>query len=132
MEYTGTIFLIDDDAVVNYLHAKTLAKAGIVNTKAFERATDALELFKQQPPDNAGTKNIIFLDLNMPGMDGWEFLDEFVKLPASVTGNYTVIIISSSIDPKDIGRSKEYNIPAFISKPLTTDKLMGLLAKLDG
>jgi len=129
MEHIGTIFLIDDDTVVNYLHAKALSRAGVINTKAFDKADEALEFFKQE--GDTGSKDVIFLDLNMPGMDGWEFLEAFRALPESVTGNYRVLIISSSIDPKDIERSKTFDVHAFVSKPLTSDKMTDLLARLN-
>ena len=74
--------------------------------------------------------DVIFLDLNMPIMDGWEFLDEFVKLP--IENKPRVYIVSSSIDNQDIERAKTYDIVKdFIVKPLSDSILSDLFKTIE-
>jgi CheY-like chemotaxis protein len=69
---------------------------------------------------------IILLDINMPIMDGWQFLDEFVKIESHKL--ITIYIVSSSIDPQDIKRAKKYqNISNYIVKPITIKKLKTIM-----
>lgn len=79
---------------------------------------------------NRGEKlpSVIFLDLNMPVMDGWEFLEDFVKTPNHNKDNVVVYIISSSVDPRDIERVNEYKIVHnYILKPITHQDLRNVL-----
>nr|WP_321222116.1 response regulator [uncultured Psychroserpens sp.] len=70
--------------------------------------------------------DIILLDINMPIMDGWQFLDEFVKIESHKL--ITIYIVSSSIDPQDIKRAKKYqNISNYIVKPITIKKLKTIM-----
>lgn len=71
--------------------------------------------------------DLIFLDINMPEMNGWKFLDELLSIPEMHFNRCKVIMLSSSIDIVDIQKSISYNmISNFISKPLTPDKLKSL------
>ena len=73
--------------------------------------------------------DFIFLDINMPIMDGWEFLDEFEKLPLAILKNCSVYLLTSSIDENDIEKSKEHKtVKEFISKPLTVNKVNMLMS----
>lgn len=70
---------------------------------------------------------VIFLDLNMPIMNGWEFLDSFTKIPNNNTGDIIVYIISSSIDPRDLEKVKNYKIVNnYLLKPITPKDLEGV------
>ena len=72
--------------------------------------------------------DLIFLDINMPHMDGWEFLDEFITLPESVLQKMKVVMLTSSVDINDIAKSKTYKpVTDFLSKPLNKDNLRNLL-----
>ncbi|MDW3502850.1 response regulator, partial [Escherichia coli] len=75
---------------------------------------------------------LIFLDLNMPVMGGWEFLDNFIKKEYQEFNTKTkVIVLSSTIDPTDIEKSKTYPIVIdFLSKPITKEMLEDLKDKL--
>lgn len=120
-------YLIDDDAIVLLLGKKVFAqhdKFGELQT--FENGRSALERLSAQAGGNDGLPSLILLDLNMPGMDGWEFLAEFKRIPE--TARIPVVILTSSIDPRDIARSKTFcNVKDYIPKPLTTEKLDQIL-----
>ncbi|MCO5949972.1 response regulator [Mucilaginibacter sp. RT5R15] len=69
---------------------------------------------------------VILLDLNMPVMDGWEFLDEFTKVPPAK--KIIIYIVTSSIDPADVEKAKQYEaISQYIVKPVTVDNLKEIL-----
>ena len=121
-------YLIDDDAIVLLLGRKVFArhdKFGELQT--FENGGSALDTITAQAGTGTGLPSLILLDLNMPGMDGWEFLEQFKRIPE--TAHIPVVILTSSIDPQDIAKSKTFdNVKDYIPKPLTTEKLDQILA----
>jgi len=119
------ILLIDDDAVSNMINTKIIKKNFNISVSAQTSAKDALNQFKQWIENSQGQlPDTIFLDVNMPVMDGWDFLDEFEKFPESVLSGCKVYMLTSSIDVEDIEKSKRYKtVHEFISKPLTPEKL---------
>ena len=123
------VFLVDDDKIFNIFQKKVVEKAGLSNEVfAFENASNVIHQLRDmllQNPEQI--PDVIFLDLNMPIMDGWEFLEEFEKISFPSPDRCRVYILSSSIDPFEIARSKNYKtVKEFISKPLTIDKLKEL------
>jgi CheY-like chemotaxis protein len=127
------IMLIDDDIISNMISARIITKNFGFSVSEFTKPREALDFlqlwiasFPQQVPD------LIFLDLNMPDMDGWEFLTEFQKLPAKPLQKCSVILVSSSRDQEDIERSRTYSVVReFISKPLTTEKVRRLTRQFE-
>lgn len=116
-------WLIDDDPINNLLCEALLLKTGFARkVRSFESAAPALEaLGVEDWPE------WIFLDLNMPGLSGWDFLDRFAELAPSAGGRARVVILSSSIDPGDTRRAEQYaDVEAYFSKPLTQEALGGL------
>lgn len=120
------LFLVDDDKVVNLIHSKVIRKSGAAQkVTAFDNAKAALEtlkdLLRTRPEE---LPEIILLDINMPDMDGWEFLEEFEQFQLPMQYKCKVIIVSSSVDPRDKERSKKYKtVSDFISKPLTAERM---------
>jgi len=125
------IYIIDDDKLTVKLMNILISKNGFCEKiESFYDAQDAINKLKQNAGDNGNLPDAILLDLNMPVMDGWQFLDEFISLP--LTKEINVFIMTSSIDPADIEMASEYKVvKEYIMKPITTQKL-DVLCKLIG
>jgi CheY-like chemotaxis protein len=119
------IVLIDDDQLNNFISTKVIGQISCRRVDSFTRAAEALRHLNACAESSADElPEFIFLDINMPEMDGWQFLEEYEKLPDSVHQQCTVIMLTSSIDVYDIEKSKQYEfIYDFISKPLTVGHL---------
>jgi CheY-like chemotaxis protein len=122
-------YIIDDDKLTVKLMSILISKNGFCEkTESFYDAHDAINKLKQNVGDNGNLPDAILLDLNMPFMDGWQFLDEFISLP--LTKEIHVFIMTSSIDPADIEMASGYKVvKKYIMKPITTEKL-DVLCKL--
>lgn len=129
MKSAANIFLIDDDKLFLFLTRKTiLATKKEVNLKEFTDAHVALNYLKEIVNNNELWPDIIFLDISMPIMDGWDFLDEYMKLDTNIVNKPRIYIFSSSISPHDIDRAKSIGVVTdFIVKPLVKDKFIQIL-----
>ena len=123
------ILFIDDDPITLMLCkmviSKSLFSKEIVTAKNGEEALKYFNTLKLAKTDAQLTKpQLIFLDLNMPVMGGWEFLDSFSTVDYSGYNNTKVIILSSTIDPEDLEKSKKYPMVIdFLSKPISKEML---------
>jgi CheY-like chemotaxis protein len=128
------IMCIDDDPITVMLFKKVIQKASfakkIINAVNGQDAITQINTFNNT--SNPEKKPLlIFLDLNMPVMGGWEFIDLFNESNYSTLNNTKVIILTSTIDPEDIRKSKSYpNVIEFLSKPITVEMLEYLKTKL--
>jgi CheY-like chemotaxis protein len=121
-----TILCIDDDAITLMLCKMVIKKASFSNEIATAKnGEEALKYFDTLKTTNSINKpQLIFLDLNMPVMGGWEFLDSFSTSDYSDYNNTKVIILSSTIDPEDLEKSKKYSMVIdFLSKPISKEML---------
>lgn len=123
------VLCVDDDPITLMLCKKVIQKSNF--SKEIDSAIngeDALHYFDNLITTAATSNNypqLIFLDLNMPVMNGWEFLDVFSKNQYLKHFSETkVIVLSSTIDPDDIQKSKQYSmVKEFLSKPITSEIL---------
>ncbi|NOW96708.1 response regulator [Mucilaginibacter sp. SG564] len=124
-----SVLLIDDDEINNFISIKLIKKA-LLNTEimaclngkfAIEQLSDIQRKDPEKMPD------YILLDINMPIMNGWEFLDEYKRLNIDPQGKSKIYIISSSVFSNDINKAKSYPlVKDFISKPLNVEKIKEL------
>ena len=123
---TRSIMLIDDESIDNFINEKILQLSGFNGEVNIQHgSTRALEYFKIIVADNRFTRlpDFIFLDIYMPMMDGYQFLDSLLLL-SPVFQNIKVVILTASVNPSDKERSKLYSqIVAHHQKPLTSEIL---------
>ncbi|MCH5599250.1 response regulator [Niabella ginsengisoli] len=118
------VLVVDDDPVFKLIARKLFERSGdLFNVVFAENGLDAIELLKNIINTNeAEIPDIILLDIEMPIMNGWGFMEEFIKLPEEKTKNITVYTVSSSIAQEDKNKTASYSqIKAYITKPLTLD-----------
>jgi len=122
-----SVLLIEDNSIDMFIHTKVLELSGIAKEIVCQpSARDALEYLKEAERMNF-LPQLIFLDIRMPDMGGFEFLDEWSDLPDGINERVKVIMLSSSIDPHDIHTAKNYpQVIDFISKPLSRERVMEL------
>jgi two-component SAPR family response regulator len=126
-----TLF-IDDDRATNFLN-KHIAKGSdsIDSIQLMHSGFEALNFLENCLNDNLQKPNLIFLDINMPAMNGWEFLEKFYKLNEDLVKEIKVVILSSSDDPNDISKYKNNErLLDFVRKPLNKEALDSVLAKV--
>ncbi len=124
-----TIALIDDDDTFIYLSKRILNKIdNIKQIEVFANGLDGLNYLKLNIDNPTLLPEIIFLDLSMPIMDGWQFLDEFINLKSKNLKKILIYICSSSISPYDISRAKSINaVTDYIIKPISKENFNKLI-----
>lgn len=114
------VFVVDDDRIYHFILKNLLNKNEIeVNPSFFENGFDALEILKQNIRAN-DLPDLILLDINMPIMDGWQFLEEFRKLKVSHQLQTPIYVVTSSNDAIDLQMAKSYEneISNYYIKPI--------------
>ena len=127
-----TLTIVDDDDISVFLTTKIIEQTNLVDLiKVFGNGLDAINFLKENKNNVDALPDIILLDLNMPIMNGWQFLEEYNKLNPTIGKKITIYICSSSISPDDITRAKTISeVSDYIIKPITKDKLIDLIKKL--
>lgn len=124
-----TVLCIDDDPITIMLSEKVIARANFCNNVlAAYNGQEAIDILDKIIANNeTDIPEIIFLDLNMPVMSGWEFLDIFSEKYTGILKNTSIVILSSSIDPDEYAKAKNYPVVShFLSKPITVALLQSL------
>ncbi|OIQ36011.1 MAG: hypothetical protein BM555_03560 [Crocinitomix sp. MedPE-SWsnd] len=132
MQKFQNILLIDDDQTNNFLVKHMLNKINaVVNIHIALNGQEGL--YKIDEFSKAGiVLDLIFLDINMPVMNGFEFLDEYQKLPEECHSKTTIMMISSSVHPDDIKKINSYEcVDEFVEKPLTVQIIEELIEKAE-
>ncbi len=130
------ILLIDDDEPTNFLNKMTLEQGSYArNVRVSQNGQEALDyLASCGDAGNGVSKNprpdLIFLDINMPAMDGWEFLERYKQLPPEKKADIVLIMLTTSLNPDDGARTRSMpEISGFENKPLRQVQLENILNK---
>jgi len=124
------VMIIDDNVIDLYITKRLIIKNNFgKNVIEYVAAADALKNLQDNQDNISMLPRIIFVDIYMPGMSGFEFLEAYDKLPAKLRKYCKIFIISSSIDENDIARAKmDKNLTAFQVKPITKEFLNSISA----
>lgn len=130
------ILLVDDDVNDNFFHRMAIEEAGVANRIAeCYDGEDALNFLKKEAQykdqDTPYPRpDLIFLDINMPKVNGWEFLEEYEKLPDFMQGGPVIVMITSSINPKDEDKATKFrSLKEYYNKPLNKEMVIEIINK---
>jgi CheY-like chemotaxis protein len=121
-----SLCIIDDDPIFLLL-TKRLIELNQYNGTVLDYGNgyDAYQAFKRKNESSENLPDIILLDINMPVWDGWDFLDEIIKL--NIHTKFEIYIVSSSTSQQDIEKANSYPIKRFLTKPLKIDDFKSIL-----
>jgi CheY-like chemotaxis protein len=122
------ILLVDDNFDDNFFHDREIKKA-LLDTLVItmNSGIDALHYLKSTKANHDLLPDLIFLDINMPLMTGWEFLEEYILLDIEIQCTSMMFILSTSENPQDRVRAKTYKfVKEYIVKPLTREKIYSI------
>ena len=126
MEKLSSILLVDDDTTNNFLNELLLKRLEVAERiTVAEDGTQALDLLAQSP--EPGDPALILLDVNMPGLNGIQFLEAYQQLPEARHKATVIIMLTTTMDARDLGRLEELHIAGLVSKPLTKEKVDNIL-----
>ena len=125
-----TIWVVDDDPIYQIIMKKIILKAGIFSTiKSFTNGKEAIDTLKKSLTENAFLPDIVLLDIEMPVMDGWGFMEEIATLETKINSPINIYISSSSIAIEDRERAKnDANIIGYMCKPISLEDLLKIAA----
>jgi CheY-like chemotaxis protein len=126
MKKIKSILLVDDDDDSNFISELLIHKSGITESiKCVKNGSEALQYVVgySSAEFSASNSQIVLLDLHMPVMDGFDFLKELTRLIPNYVNLFKIFILTSSSNPSDIEKIKQYNIEGYITKPLDRDKI---------
>lgn len=123
------ICIVDDDKVYQFTATRAIKSvAAVKRILVFNDGEEANIFLKDNMKNREILPDIIFLDINMPYMDGWQFMEEFVKLKPSLSKVITIYMVSSSVQPSDVERAKKISdISDYIVKPINKETFQELL-----
>jgi CheY-like chemotaxis protein len=133
MEKLDSILLIDDDKITNYLNERIIRKSGICNeVKVAQNGSAAISYLEKNIRKNKMRVRLIFLDINMPVMDGFGFLEKFQELKFAGKEKIVIIMLTTSTHLLDMGKLFNSGNTDFLTKPLSLEKLMSVYTKYFG
>ena len=127
----NSIFLIDDDHITNFINARLVSRLRLTESLLIsQNGKEAIGLLEECLAQGKQSPSLIFLDINMPVMDGFEFVEKFGLLPFINKEEVLIYMLTTSENSKDIEKvTSNERITGFINKPLTEDKILKIVQK---
>ena len=126
------ILLVDDSAADNYLHRRLINNLGIAEEIIVaQNGIEALDCLTAPADGEYPRPELIFLDINMPGMDGWEFLDAYERLEADRKAGMVICMLTTAYSDRDRERARQHGIvDDYLVKPLDKEMLLRVYRKV--
>jgi len=123
------VAVVDDDSSYQFLTSRTIRSIGHTNViLQFYDGSEAIHYLSQYADDPIQLPDLLLLDINMPRVDGWMFLEEFSSIKGRISKEISIVMVSSSIDSRDVARARQNkNIRDYVMKPVSADKFRELL-----
>ncbi|MEM0516799.1 response regulator [Aequorivita flava] len=130
MNNLQNICIIDDDSIYQYAITATIKAYKLAeNVLVFSDGEEALDFIRENAENNDNLPDIILLDINMPVMDGFQFIDEYKLIKPRMEKKIVVYMVSSSVDPQDIEKAKAISeIADYIIKPIRPKELASIVS----
>ncbi|PQB06828.1 response regulator [Polaribacter filamentus] len=127
------IAIIDDDRVYHFILSSIINKNKLADSiLSFMDGEEAIQYLTNNKTENEKIPDIVFLDMNMPIMDGWLFLEEYERIKKDITKKTVIFMISSSVDPLDIERAGNIiEITDYIVKPIKLSEVKKIFKKYE-
>lgn len=128
------ICIVDDDEVYQFSVTRTIKAANIVKKiLIFSDGEEVFDFLTDNLAEKDELPDIIFLDINMPYMDGWEFLDNFTKIKPKLPKKITIYLVSSSVSEKDLDKAKAISdVSDYMVKPITIEDFRTVIENGNG
>lgn len=129
MKKLNCVLLIDDDEPTNFLNEMIIAQLNCTESiVAVQSGREALDYLGAKEEGQYPQPDLILLDINMPGMNGWEFLEKYKELDASQKGKVIIMMLTTSLNPDDEAKAHGIaDIKSFMRKPLTKEAFLDVL-----
>lgn len=126
------VLLVDDDTIYQYIASKTLEATGLTGKiTTCSNGEEAYRFLEQNINNPQELPDIILLDVNMPVMNGWDFLHAFKNLHSPALKDIPIFLVTSSVNDADINYSQQFsNVHDYIVKPLVKEKLSTVLSSV--
>jgi CheY-like chemotaxis protein len=131
MNSKKNVLVVDDDSIANFLIERVVDSTGLAkHIYKAQNGKEALSVCRKESGNGVdGMPNLILLDLNMPVMDGFEFIKAFHESEIAEKNEILIVIVSSSDNPRDMEKAKNLGIKHYLTKPITAASITSIMQK---